>query len=227
MSKIVKREELAKRLNLEEQLEREDTIDLVLPAEEGSVISQDTYQASAAARRVMESAKAEAHRIKKEAEDILKRVQERMEESKKRGFEEGCEQGRAEISEMLIAAIAAKEKMFDGVEHDLVKMVYEISEKILGAELVERRSAVVDLIKQTLHAAIGQKIVILVNPKDLAVVKENQPALVQAIDTSKTIQIRADEKVAPHGCFIETEVGTIDAQLSTQLAAIRKALGVE
>ena len=91
----------------------------------------------------------------------------------------------------------------------------------------ERGGAVVDLIRQALHAAIGQKIMILVNPKDLEEVKKNQVNLMQALDASKTLQIRADEKVAPHGCLIETEIGTIDAQLATQLAAIRKALGIE
>ena len=46
------------------------------------------------------------------------------------------------------------------------------------------------------------------------------------LDHSSSIQIRSDEKVKPKGCIVESEVGTIDAQLENQLKAIRKALGL-
>jgi flagellar biosynthesis/type III secretory pathway protein FliH len=37
---------------------------------------------------------------------------------------------------------------------------------------------------------------------------------------------REDESIIPGGCIVETEVGTIDAQIDTQLKAIKKALNI-
>ncbi len=227
MSKIVKREEYQKKLNLEEQVGLDEAIEVGEPLGEERVISGAVYGASNQARTMIEQAREEGRKIKKEAEEILKRVQEEMEKAKKRGFEEGREKGLAEVTLTLTAAVKEKEKMFDGIEREAVRMVYDIAEKILGQEFSQRETAVVDLVKQALHSAIGQKIVILINPRDLEVIKQHQPVLVQTLDATRSIQIRGDDKVKPNGCLIESEVGTIDAQLETQLKAIRTALGLE
>lgn len=227
MGKIVKREDYQKQLNLEEQVELDEGVEMGAPLGEERVISQEVYGASGEARRIIEEAREEARKIKKEAEGILRRVQEEMEKAKKKGFEEGREKGLGEITQLLTAAVEAKEKMFDGIEREAVRLVYDIAEKILGQEFSQRETAIVDLVKQALHSAIGQKIVILVNPHDLETIKQHQSVLVQTLDATRSIQLRGDEKVKPNGCLIESEVGTIDAQLETQLKAIRTALGLE
>lgn len=224
--KIVKKRDFGG-LDLEKQIAMDEKIEIGMPQGGGSVIRKDVHRALTDARKIIEEARLEAGRIKKDAESILRKVGEEMERAKKEGFEAGKDEGLKEVTELLVSANHSKEKMFEGVERDLVKLAYDIAEKIIGRDLSERESAVVDLVKQALHAAMGEKIVVLVNPNDVDVIKKNQASLMQVLDTSKTIQIRADEKVHPKGCLIETEIGTIDAQLDTQLEAIRKALGIE
>lgn len=225
-SKIVKRGEREGALDLEGELALDLSSDFGLP-QTGGVIRKDVHQAMGEAQKVIEQARVEALRIKKGAENILRRVEEEREAAKREGFEKGKEEGMAQVTEMLVAVTHKNEKMFEGLERELVNLVYDIAEKVISRDLSERESAVVDLIRQALSAAMGDKIVILVNPADLEAVKKHQIRLMQTIDASKTLQIRADEKVAPKGCLIETEIGTIDAQLNTQLEAIRKALGIE
>lgn len=224
--KIVKREDFEGKLDLSAQVGRYETVEVSAPNAGSRVISKETYAASHEARKIIDDALADAKKIKKEAEALLNRVQEEMEKKKKQGFEEGREEGLAQVSELLFAAIDTKEKMFQGVESDAVKLVYDIAEKVLGTELQQRETAILDLIREALHVAVGQKIVILVNPQDYDKIKNTQTSLIQALDSSKTIQIRMDEKVKPLGCLIETEIGTIDAQLETQLGAIKKALDI-
>ncbi|MBI4411753.1 MAG: hypothetical protein HY541_04650 [Deltaproteobacteria bacterium] len=228
MGKIVKKKDFEGNLGLKDQVARnESAVSGVSAVGDRRVISKEIYAASSEAQGIIDEARAEAQKIRREAEGILQRVNEEMEKARKKGFEEGEEEGLAEVSEMLLAATHAKEKMFEGVEREIIKLVYDISEKIVGRELAEHETAIVDLIRQALHTAIGKNIVILVNSQDLETVKAHQPQLIQVLDTSRTIQIRASEKVAPKGCLIETEIGTIDAQLETQLEAIRRALGIE
>ncbi len=226
--KILKREEYNRNLDLSEQVSQEDTSHVGgLSVGESRVISQEVYAATDKAKEIINEANEEARRIKEQAQSILKRVEEEMEKAKAKGFEEGKNQGLADVTALMSQAVHAKEKMFEGVEKDAVKLVYDIAEKVLGEELATRETAIVDLVRQALQTAMGQKIIVLVNPADLEAVRQEQATLLQALDGSRSLQIRADEKVKPHGCIIETEVGTIDAQLDTQLSAIRKALGLE
>ncbi|MBI2339093.1 MAG: type III secretion system stator protein SctL [Deltaproteobacteria bacterium] len=227
-SKIVKRKDFEGKLGLEDQVARDEGAAVGFSsAGERRVISRDVYAAVSEAQKIIDEARGEAQRIRREAEALLKRINGEMEKAKKEGFEEGREEGLAQVSELLLEATHAKEKMFEGIERQVIRLVYDISEKIIGRELGEHEKTIVDLIRQALQAAVGKNIVILVNGRDLETVRAHHPQLLQALDTSRTVQIRADEKVAPKGCLIETEIGTIDAQLETQLEAIRKALGIE
>lgn len=224
--KILKKTDYEKKLDLSEQVTREEITPIGLVLEAGGVLRKGVHEATGQAQKIIDQAKLESTRIKKEAQDILNRVKEETEAAKKEGFVTGREEGLSQTTELLVKATHQKEKMFEGFEKNVVKLVYDIAEKILGREMTDRETAIVDLVKQALHAALGQKIMVFVNPADINVVKKNHPLFMQVLDASKTLQMRADDKVAPHGCVIETEIGTIDAQLETQLAAIRKALGL-
>ncbi len=65
------------------------------------------------------------------------------------------------------------------------------------------------------------------HPDDFAWVKERESELLSALEGMATLSMRADSRVAPHGCVIESEVGTLDAQLETQLASMKKVLGIK
>lgn len=227
MEKILKRKDLSEKLDLHQQLGLDESVAIGMPASSGRVIRKDVREALTDAQKIVQQAREEAARIKKQAEEILQKIHEERERERKKGQDEGRQKGLAEVSQKIVAATHEKERLFRDIERDIIRLTYDIAEKIIGRDLHEREGAVVDLIRQALHASIGQKVVILVNPQDLDVVKRNQQSLMQALDASKTIQIRADDKVAPKGCLIDTEIGTIDAQLETQLSAVRKALGIE
>lgn len=169
----------------------------------------------------------ELAKTKDEAKVLLDKVGEVRDEAHKEGFKTGRAEGMAQIAELITKATLHKEKMFEGMERDVIRLVYDIAEKILGREFSQDENAVVDLIRQALHAAIGERVVVLVHPDDLKAVKDRQTSLMAALDATKTLQVRSHDKVARYGCLIETEIGTIDAQLDTQLEFIREALGVE
>lgn len=226
MSKIVKNKDIAE-FDLEKQVSLDAGGDVGYMAGEKAVIRKDVFKASQEAQKIVDEARLEAQKIKEHAKSLLAKVEQESERSKSQGREEGREEGLGEVSELLLKAHDEKDKMFEGLEKSIVNLVYDISEKIIGKELREREGAILDLIRQALRAAMGQHIVIMVSPADYENVRQGQAALMQVLDASRTIQIRHDESVKPGGCVIETEVGTIDARLETQLAAIRKALGIE
>ncbi|EKD42206.1 MAG: hypothetical protein ACD_73C00268G0002 [uncultured bacterium] len=227
MSKILRKEDYLKQSDLEARVDQEESVYAPLVDDnQKNVVKGADLQASTKAKSILEEAVREAHEIKLRARDVFSKVEEHAKLKEEEGFKKGREEGLAQITEMMVAWEKKNEEMVSLLEKEITKLVYEIGEKILGREFVERETAIVDLIKQALQSAGGQNVIVLVHPDDLDVVRKNQPHLITAIDASRTLQIRASEKVAVHGCLIETEIGTLDAQLETQLEAIKKALGL-
>lgn len=227
MSKIVKRSAIEDTFDLKKQVDMKNSGDVMMAASSRNVLRKEEREAATYGRAILDDAKQESVRIKKEAEKLLSRVGEELEKARQRGFEEGHEEGMACVSEMMVQAKKIQEDFAEKIEKDVIRLVYDIAEKVIGEDLGSRDGAIVGLVKQALKVSQGQKILILVNPADYEVVKASHADLLAVLDNSSSMQIRSDEKVGPKGCIVESEVGTIDAQLNNQLAAIRKALSLE
>jgi len=224
--KILRKQDIPQRLNLQDQVRMDDGGGVTLRPQ-GKVIRKDAFEASEEAQRIIHEAKEEAQRIRTEAQQILDRVILEREEAIKQGYHQGKEEGMSLASEMITKITHEREKLIATLEPEVIRLVDEIAEKIIGRALVEKDTTVVDLVRQALLSSFGSKILLLVNPDDFDVLRKHQSTLMQVLETSQTLQIRPDDRVSPKGCIIETEVGTIDARLETQLAAVRRALGLE
>src|SRR3990167_6149432 len=121
--KIVKKKDFEGTLGLEDQVIRDESITVgMAPAGSRRVISKEVYEATSEAQCIVDGARAEVQKVRREAESVLKRVNEEMERAKKKGFEEGREEGLAQVSEMLVSAPQAKKKMFQGIEREVIKL---------------------------------------------------------------------------------------------------------
>lgn len=226
MGKIVKNKDYADQMGLDDLVDRDTSPEMEVAVSSSKVLRPDVHAASKEAQKILDDARQEAQRIKQQAREILSRVEAERDRSKAQGFEEGREEGLAEATELIAGANHRKEAMFVDMERDVVRLIYDIAEKVIGSELAQNPDAILSLIREALGSSMGQKVIILVNPQDFEVVRNSHSQLLQTLDSSKTLQIRSDDKVKPHGCRIETEIGTIDAQLEVQLAAVQKALGI-
>ena len=193
----------------------------------GFLIPSSNLKAKQSSDSILEEARVKAEKMIEEAKNLLASVEQVVNQSREEGFEAGREEGLEEFNQVIVDIAQQNEEAIKGLESQGINLVYDIAEKIIGDALKTDEQALTGLIRQALQAALGQNIVVLVNPEDLEKVKKNQGSLMQSIEAFRTLQVRGDDKVAPQGCLIETEVGTIDAQLETQLKAIKKALGIE
>lgn len=226
MAKILKGEEFKKRLNLQDRIESDLSPSFGATTEVGGVIDREVLDASGRARQIIEEAKGDAARIKAEAKDLFAQVQAEMERSKKEGYDLGYQEGLQQGLEMLQRVKDLRQKLFDDNEREMVKLVFEIAEKIIGREFRENDKAIMNVIRLAISDAVGDKIVVHLNPQDYEKIKKNEAELYQKIESGKTLVFREDDTVKVGGCVIETDIGTIDAQLDTQLNAIKKALGL-
>ncbi len=226
MAKILKGDEFKKRLNLQDRIESDLSSTFGGATEVGGVIDREVLDASGRARQIIEEAKGDAARIKAEAKELLGQVQAEMERAKKEGHDLGYQEGLQQGLEMLQRVKDLRQKLFDDNEREMVKLVFEIAEKIIGREFRENDKAIMNVIRLAISDAVGDKIVVHLNPQDYEKIKKNEAELYQKIESGKTLVFREDDTVKVGGCVVETDIGTIDAQLDTQLNAIKKALGL-
>src|SRR5215510_9543653 len=206
MGKILKGEEYKKKIDLKTKVEFEDRANVFDGAEPSVVVSKEALDTQAKVRGILEEATAEAAQIKKDAREILGQVHEEMEKSKKKGEEQGFQEGLGRALEYLNKIHLLREKMFQNLEPQVVKLVFNIVEKVIGQQLKDGDAAIIGVVRQALDAALGQKIIVRVNPADFEKVKAQEALLLSKVEPSKAVSFKEDDQVKMGGCVVESEV---------------------
>jgi flagellar assembly protein FliH len=183
--------------------------------------------------REVERGKFEAEKLIKEAE--LK-VSEIEHESYKKGYEagreEGYKEGQAEVMRLIdrlgtivSTAVDIRDDIIKSSEKMMTEMILMISRKVIKDEIVERREVVINNIKEAIKRVKDRdRIDVRVNFADLDMTTAHKDELIKMMESLKKVNIYEDTRVDRGGCIIETDVGSIDARISTQLDAIEEAI---
>ncbi len=193
------------------------------PIKRASIIRSDVVEARSEAHQIRERAEAEALQIHERA---LAEAVELREQAKKEGYEAGRDLGAAELCEVVARASQRLQQMEVEAVPQLRDLALAIARKVIGRELEFHPDAVVDIIRQALSEKARQRreLVLRVNPADLAVVRERKAELLEVLSRAKEIAVREDPDVGRFGVVIETDAGTIDAQLETQIEVFERVL---
>jgi flagellar biosynthesis/type III secretory pathway protein FliH len=227
MSKILKSKDFKEKRGLEDQLNAPPSVVLRAPAvATGGIIDKEVLKAGDKAKAVIQGAQQDALKIREEAKALLARVGQEMERAKQEGFEQGKQAGLENALEMLVRVKELRAKLFSDNEKEIVRLVFEIAKKVIGREFNQNDKAIMNVIRLALSDAVGDKIIVRLNPKDYEIIKKNEKELVGAVEAGMTLNFKEDLDVQAGGCVVDTDIGTIDAQLDTQLHAIKKALGL-
>jgi flagellar biosynthesis/type III secretory pathway protein FliH len=190
----------------------------------GGIVHRKVMDANEEARRILSEAEAEAARLRMEAKNVLVDAENKRQEAIKQGYASGESKGLSQVTEKLIHLERLREKFYENAEHDVVELVLTIAEKVIGKLVVENAEMVRSVVHQALESALGDRIVVKLNPEDHRAIMESDHEFRSIVDKTRRLSFREDESIGKGGCIVETEVGTIDARIETQLAAIRKAL---
>lgn len=173
------------------------------------------------------SARKEAARILEEAEkraaEILSEAKTEADNLRSQAYTEGTENALVEMEENLLEAREIREKVWRETEKDLLRLAVRLAEKIVGREIEKDDQTIIEIVSTALQNARQQeKLTVRVNPKDLPAVEKKAENL--GSGRIRFIDFVADPRVESTGCLIESEVGTIDARLETQLRVLERAL---
>ncbi len=171
-------------------------------------------------------------------------VQSAAKQAVTEAFEQGFEAGKKEASLAIQAEYERKtqeavdafgsvirEFQVETARYDqdfdraIVTLSLAIAKRVVAREIEVDEHAVLDRSHEALRKIIGvEKIKIHVNPADEEYIREHRSELSAYADSVKEILIEADGKVERGGCIIESELGNIDARVSTQFELIEEAL---
>jgi Flagellar assembly protein FliH len=110
-------------------------------------------------------------------------------------------------------------------EPQLVELAFAVARRVLERAVARDRDAVAELAALALESVRERRSVVLrVHPEDALALREAEPGLRDRLGRERCIGLVEDPSVGRGGVVVETEAGAIDARLSVQLEALRRAL---
>jgi flagellar assembly protein FliH len=198
------------------------------------------------AARLIDEAAADAERFINEAreralalvEDAQRRAVQIEEDARAKGFEEGAGDGRAAASAEMDAMLETmrglvemarleRHKIIEAAEPQIVRLSVAIAERILNQHVSADDNAVLDMTRAAITRLVNRETVtVRVNPADIETMRKHREKLM-AMNDIDNLRVIEDQRVDRGGVVIETDAGTIDAKVSTQLREVRRLLAVD
>lgn len=207
-------------------------------------------KAESAALEIMDNAQvyaddliAEARASARELKDEAVKNAELIYEDRKRkgydegylaGYQEGLTQGGREAEAIIEkanleyeGAIALKRELQNKAknlyvesESELIKLVLAITKKVIGKE-IEELDYIESLIAEAMsHLNYATDIVIRVSEHDYATANRARPKILAMAERIDKLEIKIDYALPPGTCVIDTDTGSIDSSIETQLEGI-------
>ena len=147
------------------------------------------------------------------------------------GFQKGEDAARVEFSPFLetVQGLVSdltgfRKDMYDKLEREMMKMVVDLSKKVIHFEFSSRDDAVQEMIRLAVQSVLDREsMVIKINPADKGYAESFRPELHHLFSEIKNITFEAHSGVERGGCVVETNFGVVDAridQMGTQMDRI-------
>jgi flagellar assembly protein FliH len=216
------------------------------PAQAAAEPNVDLDGARAEAAQLIDTAAADAEALLHDAkaralslvEEANRRVAEIEAAAKRSGFDQGVSDGRAaaqaEMDQMLETmrgliemARIERHKIIEGAEPEIVRLSVAIAERILTQHIALDPNTVLEMTRSAVARLVSRETVtVRVNPADIETMREHREQLM-AMNDIDNLRIIEDQRVDRGGVLLETDAGTIDAKVSTQLREVRRLLAVD
>ena len=134
---------------------------------------------------------------------------------------------RSEIDRIAGDIGAAREALWRSQEGEMVALALDIAKQVIKTEVSQNPAVVHAVLANALRRITDKDNVrVRVSVSDAPRVKEAREDLMEIVDGLRFIEIVGDRRVGDGGCVIETNAGTIDAKIETQIAEVARVLGV-
>lgn len=136
-------------------------------------------------------------------------------------------QQASEVGAPVAALLAQFQQGLDGLEHALARrlagIAMQMARQVVRNELKTSATLVVDVTQEALAEVLlsARHITVKVHPEDLALIAEGCADAVEA----RGAKLVADTHIERGGCLVESDLGVVDARMSTRWACAVQAMG--
>lgn len=203
----------------------------------------DWKQLRADAEAIVDRAADDAESLIRQAErkalEIVEAARSRVtkleDDAREAGREEGYAVGKSAAEDELAPVITTIRELIESVraqrgaviaaaEPELARLAIAIAERVVHTELQTNQNIIIENVRQALTRLVSREVVTLrVNPVDLDTIRQHRDNIVAAGDVEH-LRIVEDQRVDRGGVILETDAGTIDSKISTQLREARRAI---
>lgn len=193
------------------------------------VVSHTVDEACEKAGEIIAQAQSEAKdllaKTQEEAEALFLRTKE---DAVQAGKAEGEEQVRENITaslETLNSAINERRKIIKDSESEIIRLAVKIAEQVIRSEVSLHKDVLMNVVTEAINKVSDREnVIIKVNREDAEHIKKYKDRISGIVDGVKNLSIIEDSQVEPGGCVIETNLGFVDARVSTKLSLIEQSL---
>ena len=139
-----------------------------------------------------------------------------------------------EMSDMMVSmrnlvdmARIERHKLMESAEPEIVRLAVGIAERVLHQQIALDRGVVVEMARVAIARLVEKEsVTVRVNPGDLEQMREHRDELLSNGEI-KNLRVIEDQRVDRGGVLVETDGGTIDARISTQVNEAKRVLHIE
>ncbi|HEX2869565.1 MAG TPA: FliH/SctL family protein [Ignavibacteriales bacterium] len=112
------------------------------------------------------------------------------------------------------------EQAFDMIVTDVA---VAIAEKIVKRE-ISKETIISSTLSESVKKILGaNEVIIKLNPRDYSILHSDEESILLEESFSK-IKFEQDDKIEPGGCVVETDIGSVDSRIATQISEVKKHL---
>ncbi|EEV19681.1 flagellar assembly protein FliH [Treponema vincentii ATCC 35580] len=192
------------------------------------------------AQKAREQAQEVVSDAEKKAADIIDKAEQTEAATQKKAFTEGFDAGREagfkegkvevtrlieRLHTMIERTMDKREEILAETEQQIVDLVLLMTRKIVKVISENQRNVVTSNIIHALRKVKGRAdVIIRVNLADVGLTSEHTKDFLAAAENIKNITVVEDLSVDAGGCIIETDFGSVDARISSQLHELEQRI---
>ncbi|MFA4967538.1 MAG: FliH/SctL family protein [Candidatus Margulisiibacteriota bacterium] len=174
----------------------------------------------------------ETEAAESEAQKIIERARQEAlgirEQAKKDGNEAGRKEADLKIQEALKTlnqSVIERKKIIKDAENEILRIALKVAEQIIRSEVSLHRDVCLNIVSEAImRISDREQVIVRVNREDAEYIKRYKDRLSGILDGVKSFSVIEDSTIEPGGCIVETNLGYVDARISTKLKSIEEAI---
>lgn len=198
--------------------------------DQAAIIKADAENEAA---NIIEKAKAEAEQIIADAQAERDRQRnDAYKEGFDQGHKEGYEKGVAEVDRLvermhkiLDAVMQRRDEILQDTESQIVELVILMARKVIKILSENQKNVIMaNTLAALKKVRTRGEVTLRVNLEDVKLTTEHVDEFIQHVENVQGITVLEDSSVEKGGCIVETDFGSIDARISSQLTELENKI---